>query len=409
MPSAEWNNSQPHRAIVLAPFFSLEGPSRPRHVAAALAATMPVEVVTADFDHTRKARREPRQAGEFAEIVYLKALPYSSNVGVARLASHILFALSAARYWYRRRRRYSVIYATLPLNLLAWLVFSLSRGARRIADVVDIWPDSLPFSPRLRRLLLPAFAVWKRLYARAIRRADLVLAVSDTFLSDAARHAGKDVPLRRFYIGGQRLSAPAPKQPLFTLAYVGNLGRLYDFETLLDALESRELRNTMQVFIVGAGDRRDWLLTELKCRQIRHRFFGVVHRKEELAAILATCHAGFNGYIRTNAAFSYKASTYLAAGLPLVNSMQGDLGRLVELHGLGENYRRQDRSQLTAALLRLRDGDLEEVAARCRRFFESELEAGKIHAQMLDFFERVLVCPRDRFANPAAAPLSQEP
>jgi hypothetical protein len=59
-----------------------------------------------------------------------------------------------------------------------------------------------------------------------------------------------------------------------------------------------------------------------------------------LTVALADCDAGFNGYANTSAAFSYKATTYLAANLPLVNSMGGDLHRLGRRARAGRQLRR---------------------------------------------------------------------
>jgi len=51
------------------------------------------------------------------------------------------------------------VYATVPLNVLTWLVFSLAGTKTKIIDVVDIWPDVLPFPMSFRRVLAPIFGV----------------------------------------------------------------------------------------------------------------------------------------------------------------------------------------------------------------------------------------------------------
>lgn len=375
------------RALVLAPFFVLEGPSRPRAVAAALAELMPVDILTSDFDHFRKTLREPLQSAPFSRIVYLKTRAYSNNVCPARLISHILFSLRAAAYAFRNRGRYDVVYATVPLNMLAWLAFIGAGAATKIVDAVDIWPDSLPFPVKLRRSFAPFFAAWKWLFKSSVHKADIVMAVSDSFLDEASLFARGTARMQRFYIGHERLAAPVPKQETYTLAYVGNLGHLYDFETLFDVLAEDELRKTIQFCAIGAGDRREWMQRELERREIHHQFHGVVLQQDRLAAILNSCHAGFNGYLHTTACFSYKAGTYFAAGLPLINSMRGDLEKLVERHGLGENYAGGNREQLRQALLRLLQRDPATLTANCHGFFKAHLEPNTIHQGMTRFFE----------------------
>ena len=159
------------RALVLAPFFSIDAPaSRPRFVGEVLAELMPVDVVTSDFDHSGKVKRERRQCLPFEQIIYLGARPYQSNVSVGRLISHLQFSFKAAAYFRRNRYKYDVVYVTAPLNVLAWLVFMLAGARIKIIDVVDIWPDVLPFPPNVRRALSPIFAVWKWFFKSAVAK-----------------------------------------------------------------------------------------------------------------------------------------------------------------------------------------------------------------------------------------------
>ncbi len=380
----------PKHAVVFAPFFSGDGPvSRPRIVGSVLAEMMPVDVVTSDFDHTLKARREPRQVKPFAEIVYLHARPYRNNVSMARMLSHLLFSFRAAAYFRKNRHKYDVVYSTVPLNIMTWLVFGLAKGKTRIVDAVDIWPDVLPFPALARTALTPLFAVWKWFFKSAVARADIVLAVSDEFIYEARKYAKNAAAVKRFYIGHKRLSAATEKQQIFTIAYVGNLGLLYDFDTLLNVLAEDELRSCAQLFIVGRGDRQDWLLAGLEARHLRYRFFGAVYDHERLAEILCSCHVGFNGYINTSAAFSYKANTYFAAGLPILNSMTGDLMRLVTEHGLGENYEGGNLTQLRDAIMRVRQSGTE-MSECCQKFFSEQLESTKIEGDIGKFLESYL-------------------
>ena len=348
---------------------------------------MPVDVVISDFDHARKRKRSQFSCPPFEKVVCLPSHPYGGNVGAARLLSHLDFAFKAAVYFWENRDQYDVVYSTVPLNVMTWLVFILAPGQMRIIDVVDIWPDVLPFPPLTRTLLAPVFALWKWFFKSAVGKADMVMAVSDEFALEAACYANPTAMVKRFYIGHERLEAMTEKQTVFTIAYVGNLGRLYDFETLLDVLDGDELRDRVQLFIIGNGDREDWLLRELEVRNLRYRFFGPIYDRARLAEILRGCHVGFNGYINTTAAFSYKANTYLAAGLPMLNSMNGDLRRLVAAHHLGENYEGGNRQQLGECIFRLLRNGTVEMAACCERFFSTQLEATGICAEISEFIE----------------------
>ena len=387
---------------MLAPFFSVESAAnRPRLVAEVLGSFGPVDVVTTSFDHQRKAAKPP-ETFRGGRVVHLRTRPYRTNVSVGRFASHVAFARHALGYVAAHAADYDVLYATAPLNLLAARAFRAAGDRLTILDVVDVWPDVLPFPPAARRAGWPLFRAWKALFADACRHADLLLAVSDTFLAEGRRwFAGEPAHARRFYIGHASLlgeprttdAAAAPRAPdgRTRIAYVGNIGRLYDFETLLDALDSPGRRGRCELAIVGAGDREAWLLAELERRAIPFTHHGVVYDPLALARILASCDAGFNGYRNTSAAFSYKATTYLAAGLPLVNSMTGDLEALVGARGLGANYRHGDAASLVAALDAVTGADRDAMRRRCVRFFREEIETGAVAEQMRAFLAQAIL------------------
>jgi len=374
------------RAVIVAPFFSATGAaSRPRFVGEVLAELFRVDVVTCDFDHSRKMKREKRQCRPFDEVIYLETRPYHSNLSVARLWSHLLFSLKSAKYYRNNRDKYDVVYATTPFNVLAWLLFKRAGAKTKIIDIVDIWPDVLPFSAFARKVLAPIFSIWKWFFKSAVCKADIVMAVSESFSQEASYYANSCASIKRFYIGHERLISETPKQSIFTIVYVGNLGRLYDFETLLDVLANETFRKRLQLFVIGQGDRQDWLVGEMGRRKLQYHFFGAVYDPVLLAEILRSCHVGFNGYFNTTAAFSYKAATYFAAGLPILNSMTGDLHRLVKQYGLGENYEGGDRKQLSDCIVRVMNNDPSIMAANCEMFFASHLEANRIRAEMKDF------------------------
>jgi len=89
-------------------------------------------------------------------------------------------------------------------------------------------------------------------------------------------------------------------------------------------------------------------------------------------------------YYNTTAAFSYKANTYLAAGLPIVNLMVGDLQRLVVERGIGFNYKGGDVNSLRRCFTQINESTLSSMAQNCEQFFAAELDRTKIREKMLN-------------------------
>jgi glycosyltransferase involved in cell wall biosynthesis len=159
---------------------------------------------------------------------------------------------------------------------------------------------------------------------------------------------------------------------------VGNLGKLCDLEILLAAASSDSLRGRIHLVIVGRGDKKEWLKSRLGELQISFEMHEPIYSNVGLSAILSGCNIGFNGYVNTTASFSYKAIMYLAAGLPIVNSMGGDLKKLVECQGIGVNFRSQDVGSLIGGLAKLDAATLLQLSKNSEQFFDKELEASVV-------------------------------
>lgn len=379
------------RTLVVAPFYSGSiSWSRPDRVAQALATLTPVDIITSDFDHSSKRRKTGSDGIGDGEIKYIPTIAYRRNIGITRFLSHVFFAVGAAACFRRNRDRWDAVYVTVPINLAALLIFALaSPKTLKIVDVVDIWPDVLPFSDRMRSWLAPFLWVWKLLFKGAVKRADVLLAVSDSFLYEAQQY-NRGAIAKRFYLGHEELASQRKEEPIFTISYIGNIGHLYDFESLIAVCSQPRFRGRTQLFIVGDGDRREWLTSELSARGIPFTYFGTVYESDAVADILRRSHVGFNGYVNTTASFSYKAATYFAAGLPILNSMPGDLERLVREKKIGVNYTQGDISSLATALGSAMQDRGSSMKSNVNAFFYTELEADIVKKSISSFLETQL-------------------
>ena len=372
------------RSLVVAPFFSNESTTnRPLLASEVLARFGDVDIVTTDFDHHRKSRKPRFQFERDGRTVYyVRTREYRRNIGVARLISHALFTYRAWQFLKTRRGQYDLVYATVPFNLLAFLSFKVFGKALRVIDIVDIWPDVLPFSKVVRRLFAPVLAIWHRSFTAAVASADLLLAVSERFLQEALpAFRGTPDAARRLYIGHAlipRLTRGHTGR--LTIAYIGNIGHLCDLQTLLDAIAA--CGDTPKLLVIGDGDKLTWLLDSVKERGIPHEYFGVVYDEARLAEILREADLGFNGYRNTDAAFSYKATSYLASGLPLLNSMSGDLHELVSEFEIGFNYRSEDVEDLGNCLRAATPATLMRLRANAEKFFSEHLDQDQLKREL---------------------------
>ena len=198
---------------------------------------------TSDFSHAEKRRRRfvsPLADAPF-EVRLVPTRPYSGNVSLGRVASHMAYA----RAWRDLALAApgpapDVIVASMPPLSTGKVALELARrfGAKLVADMQDAWPETfLRLAPRpLRPVAKAALAPLSLSARRLLRGADLVTGVCDRYRDMALGAGAKDY--RRAYLGMRlppRPPARRPGQPL-RIVYAGGIGRTYDLATVLDAL-----------------------------------------------------------------------------------------------------------------------------------------------------------------------------
>jgi glycosyltransferase involved in cell wall biosynthesis len=285
-----------------------------------------------------------------------------------RLAlNYASFALSAAAASVVRRGRWDavLVFQVSPVTAIAPALLSGLFGANVVTWIQDLWPETLESTGILRSpaALRAAGSLSRLLY----RRCDRLLVQSRAYVP----------PLRRMGIPEDRLdyvpnwaealyeSPPlavprdVPWSGRFSIMFAGNLGRVQALETVLAAADRlRDVADCHWVF-VGDGVMRPWIESE-----IRRRGLGaVVHlvgprASNEMPALYASADAMLVSLRREEIlamTVPSKVQSYLAAGRPIVASLDGEGARIVEDSGAGWASPADDADGLAALVRRMRD------------------------------------------------------
>jgi glycosyltransferase involved in cell wall biosynthesis len=162
----------------------------------------------------------------------------------------------------------------------------------------------------------------------------------------------------------------------FVVAYSGNLGRVHEFGTLLDAAARLRSHADIQFVVIGRGPR----LAEVEARVDRKRLGNVRFEPHQDRALLseslglADVHLSilrpeFEGLVQPS-----KLYGIMAAGRPaiFVGRVTGETARILAETSSGLSVATGDGAGLAAAILRLRDDPPERLAmgSRARTAFE---------------------------------------
>lgn len=304
-----------------------------------------VKIITSDFEHHKKKYRNKEIAKKYPyKIIFLHENKYHKNICIQRIAGHISFAIRLKRYL-RTIKKPDAIYCAVPPTISANI---LSRYAKKnkikfVIDVQDLWPES--FSIVLGKnhfsdvLLKPISFFVNGVY----KRADSIIAVSDTYVSRASMNNFIAKQKYSVYLGTdgkyvdqlQGTEKIGKKETEFWIGYIGNLGNSYDFPNLFKALHLLYMEGIHNIKMVFVGDgvmRKE--LEDMKQTYFENTIITGYLPYADMFRYLKKCDLAVNPIKKgTAASVINKVGDYAAAGIAVINTQDNK-----EYRALVENY-----------------------------------------------------------------------
>jgi glycosyltransferase involved in cell wall biosynthesis len=349
---------------------------------------------TATFAHQSKRQRaagwERREVGERFAIELVPTPSYSRNISIARLWFESVFG---ERVFQRGKSlaRPDVILAADPPQFCGDAGRRLARHhhASFVTDCFDLWPElfvaAAPWS--LRWLVSIAALPFRMLRRRNLRATSLAVAVAETYRALLEREGARrtvTIPI------GIDVDAFAPHEQRaadrITLVYAGSLGEHYDLDTLLDVIATMpEVRLT----IAGRGPAENRL--RARAASLPNVTFAGAVDVAILSELYAAADIGLAPYrAGSTVALPTKLFDYLAAGLPVITSLDSEVSMLIEEAGAGVRYQAGDAASLRAAIVALSNPARRGPMATAARALAMRFDARVLYAQFADAVESLV-------------------
>lgn len=324
-----------------------------------------------------------------------------------RLAlNYLSFVVSAVVFgpWLLRGQKVDAILVYAPSPIVqtipaVWLVFI--KRAKLVTWVQDLWPQSLEATGfvRNRRVLALVAVLVRWIY----RRCDLLLVQSQAFISPVQAMAGKTPvqyhpnPGELAFSKMQSLGPPALLlAPGFNVVFAGNLGTVQALGTVLDAAELLLPHAGVRIVLVGSGSRSEWLQQEVTRRGLSNVQLPGRYAPEAMPGILAQASALLVSLTRSpimSQTVPSKVQAYLAAGKPIIASLNGEGARVIEESGAGVSCSAEDAAALAAAVLRLRAlpaDALQRMGEAGQIYYKQHFDPAVLATKLVQHFSQVL-------------------
>jgi glycosyltransferase involved in cell wall biosynthesis len=264
-----------------------------------------------------------------------------------RVIAFIAFMISATVNALRAGN-VDVVMGTSPpiFQALSALTVAAIRSKPLLLEIRDLWPE---FAVDIGILKSPfIIAISRRLENFLYSHADRLLVNSPayrTYLID------KGVPEQKITIvangvepglffpdsDGALARRQLGLQGKFVATYAGALGRANDLETLIRAADRLRSRADIQILLVGDGQERERLQTEVANRNLKNVIFAGPKPKRDIPEILAAsdaCIAILKNIPMFRTTYPNKVFDYMAAARPTVLAIDGAIREVIEeAHG----------------------------------------------------------------------------
>jgi glycosyltransferase involved in cell wall biosynthesis len=349
-----------------------------------------------------KCNAERHPAGYLIHRVPL--VPRGAGTALRMVANYLSYIFSAclAGPWRLRGQAFDVIfvYGSSPiLQAIPAILFKRIKKAVLVVWVQDLWPQSLEATGFVRspRLLEIVARVVRWIY----RRSDLLLGQSHAIV-DAVSAMATSTPVRYHPNPGeaafsmpQRPGAPAiTLDRRFNVVFAGNLGTVQALDTIVEAASLLRSRADIGLVLIGSGSRGQWLREEVSRRGLVNvQLFGRV-APDAMPAILAQASALLVSLSRSDIlslTVPSKVQAYLAAGRPIVASLDGEGGRIVTEAGAGLVAPAEDARALAQAILQLQatpPEELQRMGEAGRAYYERNFAPGLLSGLLVDHFRQ---------------------
>lgn len=383
-----------------------------------------VEVISSTFRHQTKKQRDLNYISTIQtdyKVTLLHEPDYRKNISLRRLYSHHCFAKEVEKYL-ENRKEPDVIICSVPSLAVGSAVtnFSKRHGIKLIVDIQDLWPEAYKMAiniPVISDILfMPMMIQANCIYSRA----DIVMAVSDTYVKRGLRknRKSKGFPL---FIGTdselvkQAITDKCVDKPIseFWISYVGALGHSYDIRSIIDAISILNQQGYTDIVFKVMGE--GMLLNEFKQyaikKNVRCDFTGFLDYGTMMLTLMQ-CDLAVNPIVgKSVASIINKVSDYAMAGVPVVNTQNSDEYRqLIETYNCGINCTNGDVVSIAEGIKLLHDNKKLriEMGKNARRLGEERFDRQRTYPVLIKLIEGIGKCNYD-FASPCINNESDRP
>lgn len=292
------------------------------------------------FQVTTEIEHKPRY-----NLLFVQSKSYRKNISPRRLWAHYTYSKELVRVLGMREQPDVILMAFPPVSVAYELGrWAKSRNIPTVIDIIDPWPETfLSAVPSIAKPLAGILLEPMRWRLRDVMHNISVLtAISQQYIDWASKYNNNISQKQVFYPAVEMDQIHEAIQPWrdanhlgLNVIYAGSLASSYDIPCILEAASLLEQSHpNIRFTIAGAGPQ----VPLIEAYQQTHSNMEYVGRlpKDDLMKRYAAADLGLTQHIKgASQSVTYKLFDLLAAGLPILNSLESEMKDIILTNQVG--------------------------------------------------------------------------
>ena len=350
-----------------------------------------------------------REHYEDMEILRLPIVPRGQRSSLRLILNYLSFIMAGAVFGplVLRGRVIDVIFVYAPspiLQALPAILLARLKRARLVVWVQDLWPESLSATGHIKSRWL--LAVTERVVGLIYRACNRILVQSQAFVAPVS--ALTDDPDKvRYYpnlyqlteeceVSGRAAELAVNLKSHFSIVFAGNLGTAQSLDTIVGAARELLPYTEVRIVFVGSGRLDKWLLEQREALGLTNLILPGRFDPSDLPAIFEAAQA-LLVTLKPEPAFGLtipsKVQAYLAAGRPILASLDGEGSRIIQEAGAGlcsEAGNAKALAENVRRLLRMSPQERRELGRNGRRYFDRHFAPDVLTDELIKHFRELV-------------------
>jgi glycosyltransferase involved in cell wall biosynthesis len=332
-----------------------------------------VKVFISNFSHQTKSKQIINQEESvdysFTYCV-VESVRYDNHISLNRIKYERIF-IENMLIEARKLNKPDIIIIRDPALFISkkLLKYIRTHNINYIVDIIDLWPEIFEIVlPRmLKNLSKYIFSYFYNARKNLISGSVGYTAVAPDYLA-AIKGLTSTIPSEVIYWGCdyKRINYIVnnteksflssmdlhKENDDFWIIYSGTLGNNYDIKSILLAAEKLKSYCKIKFILAGSGPLSSFVEETLLSSDLQNVIYLGQVRSDDLFSLFKFCNIGLCTYVqKSTVSMPIKCYDYWAAGLPIINSLKRNLGKLIKEFDIGYNYIPENPYSLVETIL----------------------------------------------------------